>query len=66
MTEISDVCGYRLKNGKKIPCDGELYYQGYNVMDLVKSFENRRFAFEETSLFADVWRTADTYSVKGF
>ena len=49
MTEISDVCGYRLKNGKKIPCDGELYYQGYNVMDLVKSFENRRFAFEETT-----------------
>lgn len=49
LTEISDVCGYRLKNGKKIPCDGELYYQGYNVMDLVKSFENRRFAFEETT-----------------
>ena len=38
-----------MKNGKKIPCDGELYYQGYNVMDLVKSFENRRFAFEETT-----------------
>ena len=49
LTEISDVCGYRLKNGKKVPCDGELYYQGYNVMDLVKSFENRRFAFEETT-----------------
>ena len=31
LTEISDVCGYRLKNGKKIPCDGELYYQGYNL-----------------------------------
>lgn len=49
LTEISDVIGYQTKEGKKIPCDGELYYQGYNVMDLVKSYETRRFAFEETT-----------------
>ena len=47
LTEISDVIGYKTKNGKKVPCDGELYFQGYNVMDLVNSFEERRFAFEE-------------------
>jgi citrate synthase len=49
LTEISDVIGYRNCNGKKVPCDGELYYQGYNIMELVDSFENRRFAFEETT-----------------
>lgn len=49
LTEISDVIGYQTREGKKIPCDGELYYQGYNVMDLVKSYETRRFAFEETT-----------------
>lgn len=49
LTEISDVKGYKNKEGRKIPCDGELFYQGYNVMDLVSSFEKRRFAFEETT-----------------
>lgn len=49
LTEISDVKGYQNKDGKKIPCDGELYYQGYHVKDLVASYEKRRFAFEETT-----------------
>lgn len=49
LTEISDVRGYQNKEGREIPCDGELYYQGYNVMELVASYEKRRFAFEETT-----------------
>lgn len=49
LTEISDVIGHRNKEGKKVPCDGELYYQGYNVMHLVESFRGKRFAFEETT-----------------
>ena len=32
-----------------MPCEGELYYQGYNVMDLKKGFEQRRFNFEEVT-----------------
>lgn len=47
LTEISDVVGYKTQDGRKVPCDGELYFQGYNVMELVDSFENRRYAFEE-------------------
>ena len=49
LTEISDVKGYQNKDGRKIPCDGELYYQGYHVKDLVASYEKRRFAIEETT-----------------
>lgn len=49
LTEISDVRGYSNQNGRKVPCEGELYYQGYSVMELVESYENRRFAFEETT-----------------
>ena len=57
LTEISDVRGYGNKNGRKVPCEGELYYQGYNVMELVESFEHRRFALEEVTyllLFGDL------------
>ena len=49
LTEISDVCSYKLVKGRKIPSDGELYFQGYNVEDLIKGFENRRHGFEETT-----------------
>ncbi len=49
LTEISDVVSYDVINGKKIPCDGRLYYHNYNIMDLVHGFEGRRNAFEETT-----------------
>lgn len=47
LTEISDVTAYNLINGRKIPAEGSLYYQGYNVYDLVSGMENRKFGFEE-------------------
>ena len=31
LTEISDVLGNQSVHGRKIPVDGELYFQGYNV-----------------------------------
>ena len=47
LTEISDVVSYDIIDGKKIPCDGRLYYHNYNVMDLINGLGNRRNAFEE-------------------
>ncbi len=48
LTEISDVIGRETnEKGRLMPIDGRLYYQGYNVQDLVKGFTNRRFGFEE-------------------
>ena len=49
LTEISDVCAYERVDGRNIPSDGKLFYQGYDVVDLVKGNLNRRYAFEETS-----------------
>ena len=48
LTEISDVNGTKWVDGKKVSIEGELFYQGYNVHDLVKGFNNRCFGFEET------------------
>ena len=48
LTEISDVCAYTIENGKNVPADGNLYYQGVNVQDIVKGLNGRRFGFEET------------------
>ncbi len=48
LTEISDVVAYNLVNGRCIPSEGRLYYQGINVMDLIDGLEGRKFGFEET------------------
>ncbi len=48
LTEISDVLAFDVdENGEKYPVDGSLYYQGYNVGDLIRGIDARRFGFEE-------------------
>ncbi len=49
LTEISDVCAYELVHGRNIPAEGNLYYQGVNVTDIVNGLQDRKFGFEETS-----------------
>ena len=50
LTEISDVTGYDLVNGRKIPAHGRLYYQGYNVNDIVDGLrDNISFIIRKTS-----------------
>ncbi len=48
LTEISDVNGYILKNGRRLPAEGSLFYQGISIGDLIASQKGRRFGFEET------------------
>ena len=48
LTEISDVVAWKLENGRRIPADGSLYYQGINVNDLIGGLDGRKFGFEET------------------
>ncbi|MCQ2508232.1 MAG: citrate/2-methylcitrate synthase [Dorea sp.] len=48
LTEISDVVAYDLVQGRKIPCDGRLYFHGYDIKDLIAGLEGRKFGFEET------------------
>ena len=48
LTEISDIISKKEVDGKIIPCEGRLYYRGYNVKELVADFmKDDRFGFEE-------------------
>ena len=49
LTNISKIVSFKEKNGKREPCDGELWYRGYNVRDLVKLVSGKRFGFERTA-----------------
>ena len=50
LTDISEVQGKKLVDGIEVPADGELYYRGYCIDDLVNGFiKDKRFGFEETT-----------------
>ena len=51
LTKIGDVVGYKTdENKNKIPVEGELYYRGYSIKDLVNSYiSENRFGFEEVT-----------------
>ena len=66
LTEVSDVSGYNLVNGRRIPADGQLYYQGINVIDLVNGLKGRKFGFEETIFLLLFGRLPNKEEMKGF
>ena len=49
VTNISKIISSQIVDGKEVPCDGQLWYRGYNVIDLVKDFGFQRFGFEEVA-----------------
>ncbi|MBO4897185.1 MAG: citrate/2-methylcitrate synthase [Clostridia bacterium] len=58
LTEISTINSMKEEGGKRVPCEGELFYRGINIKDLVGGFlKEDRFGFEETIyllLFGDL------------
>lgn len=49
LTEVSEVNGSRVIDGVKTEIDGELFYRGVNVRDIVADcVKENRFGFEET------------------
>ncbi len=47
LTNISEVISFKEEDGKRVPCDGELWYRGYNVRSLVKDCSRTRFGYEK-------------------
>ena len=49
LTEISEIQSKKNVDGVDIPCEGMLFYRGYNVKDIVSDMAKRgRYGFEET------------------
>ena len=68
LTDISTIKQNKLVDGKLVPCDGELYYRGYNVNDIVSGIRrDNRFGFEEIVyllLFGELPDVAELQSFK--
>ncbi len=67
LTEISEVLSRKVVDGEDVPCDGELYYRGYNVHDLIGDFlKSGRFGFEETTYILLFGKLPNKDEVKEF
>ena len=50
LTEVGEVMSYIVDDADRIPVEGKLYYQGYDVTELVDGFFlNGRYGYEETA-----------------
>ncbi len=48
LTRISEIIAKKVVDGKEIPADGEIYFRGYDVKELIRAAEDEnRYAFEE-------------------
>ena len=58
LTNISEIQSSKEVNGETVPCEGKLFYRGYDIIDLVGAeTREHRFGFEEIAyllLFGDL------------
>ncbi len=66
LTNISKVNAFKEENGRRIPCDGELWYRGYQVQDLIKMYGTKRFGYEKTAYLLLFGRLPDDKEFEEF
>lgn len=49
LTNISKIVSFKEENGTRVPCDGELWYRGYRIENLISELDNDEFGFEKTA-----------------
>lgn len=49
LTNISKIESFKMENGVKTPCEGRLWYRGYDCIELVKGFRGQHYGFEEVA-----------------
>lgn len=68
LTNISLIKSSEEIDGKSVPCDGQLYYRGYNIFDLVRGFrQDGRFGFDECAyllLFGELPNADELFEFK--
>ncbi len=47
LTNIARIDSFKKVDGQKVPCEGRLWYRGYDCIELVNGFRSKRYGFEE-------------------
>ena len=66
LTNISRIDAFKMVDGVKTPCEGKLWYRGYDCIELVKGFRETGFGFEEVSYLLLFGKLPDAKQLKQF
>ena len=66
LTNISKIVSSKIVNGEKEQCDGELWYRGYRVQDLINSLDENEFGFEKIAYLLLLGDMPNTYELQEF
>ena len=66
LTNVSRIESFQMINGVKTPCEGKLWYRGYDCIELVKGFKGTHFGFEEVAYLLLFGKLPDKSQLKQF
>ena len=66
LTNISKITSSKIADGKKIPCDGQLWYRGYRVEDLIGSLGETELGYEKIAYLLLMGQMPDCAAAEEF
>ena len=66
LTNISKIISSKTVDGEKVQCDGELWYRGYRVQDLINGLGEDEFGFEKIAYLLLLGEMPDKDELKEF
>lgn len=66
LTRISKIVSFKNIDGERVPCDGELWYRGYQVNSLIDSLGKEELGFEKIAYLLLFGELPDTSEQKEF
>ena len=66
LTNISKITSSKIVDGKKVPCDGQLWYRGYRVEDLIGSLGEAELGYEKIAYLLLMGQMPDSAAAEEF
>ena len=66
LTNISKITSSKIVDGKKLPCDGQLWYRGYRVEDLIGSLGETELGYEKIAYLLLMGELPDSAAAEEF
>ena len=66
LTNISKITSSKIVDGKKVPCDGQLWYRGYRVENLIGSLGETELGYEKIAYLLLMGQMPDSAAAEEF
>ncbi len=66
LTNISKITSSKIVDGKKLPCDGQLWYRGYRVEDLIGALGETELGYEKIAYLLLIGQLPDSAAAEEF